>query len=141
MNDSISIPATLNDAILMEPAWLQLWVLLLVLANLGSLLFVFSKEEGSWSVRKEPIAILFGFVLAAAIMEWIFANYGYVRLLGLGHLLAWTPVYIYLLLQRERHGMTSWFGKYIHFYLLIAGISLCIDAIDVVRYLLGDGVL
>ena len=35
----------------------------------------------------------------------------------------------------------SLFSKYIHAYLIIAGISLVIDAVDVIRYLLGDGQL
>ncbi len=141
MNDLITTPATLNEAILSGPVWLQLWVLTLVLANLGALLFVFSREQGAWRVRKEPVAIIFGFIVAALIMDWIYGSYGYVRLLGLGHLLAWTPAYIYVLSQRKRHGVSSWFGKYVHFYLLIAGISLCIDTVDVIRYLLGDGAL
>jgi len=37
--------------------------------------------------------------------------------------------------------MITVFGKYIHFYLVFAGLLLGIDLLDVVRYLLGDGEL
>ena len=43
--------------------------------------------------------------------------------------------------RRAEIGTTSLFGKYAHVYLVIAGISLLIDSIDVLRYLVGDGQL
>ena len=135
------IPASLNEAILSEPTWLIAWVGLLVLANAGAVLFVVARENQAWKIRQEPIAIIAGFIAAAVIMDWLFANYGYVRLLGLGHLLGWTPAYVFVLMQRQKIGRASMYGKYIVFYLVIAGISLLIDAVDVVRYLLGDGEL
>lgn len=140
MNESGG-PASLGEAILTEPLWLQGWVLLLVAVNLLALVFVVGREGGRWRLRLEPVAILAGFFVAAAIMEWLFEHYGYVRLLGLAHLLGWTPVYVWVLLQRRRIGLATVYGKYIHAWLLIAGLSLIIDVVDVARYLLGDGAL
>lgn len=140
MNASI-IPATLGEAIMTEPLWLQIWVGILSLALLVALLFAIRRDHAGWHIRRECIAILLSAIIGAVIMDWLYANYGYVRLLGLGHLLAWTPAYVYILMRRKRIGFHSWFGRYIHFYILIAGISLTIDAVDVVRYLLGDGEL
>jgi len=74
-------------------------------------------------------------------MNWLFDRVGYVRLLGLGHLLAWTPVYLWILLQHRRFDTREAYGKYIRVYLVIAGISLVVDAADVLRYLAGDGEL
>lgn len=74
-------------------------------------------------------------------MEWLFEQYGYVRRLGLAHPLGWTPVYAWVLLQRRRIGLATTYGKYIHAWLPIAGPSLIIDAVDVVRYFLVDGAL
>jgi len=137
--DKLSIPATLGEAIATEPSWLQLWVLVLVVTNLAGILFVFGKDEGGWKVRAEPIGILVSFFVAAAIMNWMYGEFGYVRLLGLAHLIAWLPVYVWIVSRRNGIGWQSVFGKYIHTYLVVAGVSLVIDLIDVIRYLSGDG--
>ena len=141
MNPQTDLPATMGEAILTEPWWLQAWVGILVLAIAGALLFVVGRDQGKWRVRPEAIAILVSAILASMIMDWIYASYGYVRLLGLGHLIAWTPVYLWIITHRQRFPVTTVYGKYIRFYLIIAGISLLIDAADVIRYLLGDGEL
>lgn len=137
----VDIPATLGEAILTEPLWLQAWIVILSSAVLGSVLFLIRRDHAGWHLRRECFAILVSAVAAALIMDWLYAEYGYVRLLGLGHLIAWTPAYVFVWLRRRRIGYHTWFGRYIHFYLIIAGLSLCIDAIDVLRYVLGDGEL
>lgn len=134
-------PPDLNAAIATEPFWLQGWLGLLVLVNVGALLFVVGREGGRWRVRAEPVAILVGFLAAGAFMGWLYEQVGYVRLLGLAHLIFWTPVWVWLLARRRAIGTASWFGRYVHAYLVVAGISLAIDAVDVVRHLLGDGEL
>lgn len=139
--ENTNLPETLAGAILTEPMWLQLWLLLLIGTHLTAIVFVAGRGEDGWRVRKESIAILISFFVAAMIMEWMYGNYGYVRLLGLAHIVAWTPVYVLVLIKRKDIGFSSAFGKYIHLYLLIAGLSLCVDVIDVVRFMLGDGEL
>jgi len=74
-------------------------------------------------------------------MSWLYGQVGYVRLLGLAHLLFWGPVWVWILSRRAAIGTSTRFGQYVHVYLVVAGASLAIDAIDVVRHLLGDGEL
>lgn len=136
-----SVPATLNDAISSEPMWLRVWVLTLVFTHLAAVLFMIHRRDSGWAVRVEAIAIVASFFLAAVAMNWLFHQVGYVRLLGLAHLLFWTPVYVWIFLRRKTIGRGSMFGEYIIVYLIIVGVSLGIDLIDVVRYLLGDGEL
>lgn len=135
------MPPTLGEAIATEPLWLQSWLFVLVATHAVALLFVVGRERGRWRVRLEPIAILVSFLAAGAFMNWLYAQVGYVRLLGLAHLLFWGPVWVWILLRRREVGSGSLFGKYLVVYLVIAGISLAIDAVDVVRHLLGDGEL
>jgi hypothetical protein len=111
----------------------------LVVTNLVGIFFVVGKDEHGWKVRAEPIGILISFFVAAAIMNWMYGEFGYVRLLGLAHLIAWLPVYAWIVTRRSGIGLQSVFGKYIHTYLVVAGLSLIIDLIDVIRYLSGDG--
>lgn len=141
MNAASDLPATLNDAIATEPLWLQAWVLVLVVANLAALLFVIGRRQGRWLVRPEAVAIVASFVAAALFMGWLYEQVGYVRLLGLAHLLCWGPVWVWVLSRHRAIGTSTLFGKYVHLYLLIAGASLLVDAVDVIRYLLGDGEL
>jgi hypothetical protein len=139
--ENIGIPATLNEAIFSEPLWLQAWVMLLVIANIAAIPFALTKVEGAWKLRKECLAIIVSFVVAAILMDWMYNTFGYVRLLGMAHLVAWTPAFVVVLMRRKELGMSTAFGKYVHFYLVVAGLSLGIDLLDVVRYLLGDGEL
>lgn len=133
---------TLNEAMATEPIWLQGWVMTLVVVNLVSLLFVVTRREGGGlGIRTESVAIITAFLLAAALMGQIYEQVGYVRLLGLAHLVCWGPVWAWLLDRRRAIGTTSAFGKYIHVYLTVAGASLAIDLLDVVRYAIGDGEL
>lgn len=135
------MPPTLNEAIATEPLWLRGWLVILVTANLAAVLFVVGREEGRWRVRPEAIAILVSFVAAGVFMNWLYAQVGYVRLLGLAHLVFWGPVWAWILVRRRTIGSDSLFAKYLLVYLVIAGLSLAIDAVDVVRHLLGDGEL
>lgn len=140
MNET-TLPATLAEAMLTEPWWLQMWLLLLVAANVLAIPFLLRRVDSRWAIQREAVFIVISFIVAAMIMDWMYLNFGYVRLLGLAHLIAWSPAYLYVLLSRQRIGLQDWFGKYIHFYLLIAGVSLFIDALDVIRFLVGDGEL
>ena len=63
------------------------------------------------------------------------------RLLGLAHLVGWSPAFVWVLVRRRTIGSGSLFSRWVRVYLIIAGTSLVIDLVDVVRYLLGDGQL
>lgn len=141
MDPASGLPATLNDAIATEPLWLQAWVGLLVVTNLAALLFAVGRREGRFVVRPEAVAIVVSFVAAGVFMGWLYERVGYVRLLGLAHLLFWGPVWLWLVSRRRAIGTDSLFGRYVLVYLAVAGASLGIDAIDVVRHLAGDGEL
>jgi len=41
-------------------------------------------------------AIILPFVVAAILMDWMNNTFGYVRLLGMAHLVAWTPAFVYV---------------------------------------------
>ncbi len=135
------MPQTLDAAIATEPVWLQAWVITLVLTHLIAVVFVVTREQGAWRMRLEPVAIVASFILAGIFMSWLYGVVGYVRLLGLAHLVFWTPAFVWVFLRRRAVGTQSVFGKYLLAYLAIAGISLIIDVVDVVRYLMGDGEL
>ena len=57
------------------------------------------------------------------------------RLLGLGHLIAWTPQIAFY--SQSVQVTEGWFQYWIISVLVLNGISMVIDLVDVVRYSLG----
>ncbi len=135
------MPLTLGEAIGTEPAWLQAWVFLLGFVHLAALVFAVGRTGGRWIVRPEPFAVIVSFVAAGIAMGWLYEQVGYVRMLGLAHVVCWTPAYAWVVSRRHALPRGSLYAKWVYAYLIIAGISLVIDVVDVVRYLVGDGAL
>ena len=135
--DALKEAQTLGEAIAAQPPWLLAWVGVLIATHLLAAVFLVQRRDGAWHFRWEPAAIVASFVVAAVIMETLHGAFGYVRLLGLAHLVGWTPIYAWMLRRRGAIGFGSWWGRYVHLYLGVAGTSLAIDAIDLARYLAG----
>ena len=105
-----------------------LWLGLLVLVNLGGGVLFIRTMEGQLA--------LVCMVAAFLIMWFIYAQKGFVRLLGVGHLIAWTPQMVF---YTQSVGNTAGLFQYwIISVLVLNGICLVIDFVDVVRYSLGD---
>ena len=129
----------LGDAIwATQPGWLLAYLMVLVAANLGAVFFIAKKTPQGWRPRYEALAIVAAFLLAGEFMEYLYQQYGYVRLLGLAHIVFWTPVYAWIFTHRKDYAAYPYFSKFVPFYLVMAGISLTIDVIDLLRYALGE---
>jgi hypothetical protein len=135
MNETL--PGDLNAAIAAQSPGLQVWVLVLVITNLAAALFLVTRKQGRIALRPEALAILVSFFAAAAFMNWLHAQVGFVRLLGLPHLVFWLPVYCWLVFRYRAGTQVAPFRYYLLCYFVIDGISLLLDATDVARYLLG----
>jgi hypothetical protein len=118
-----------NKTILLMPKpWLA-WIGLLVAANLvGSLVFI-----GSLEAKVVITALLIG----ATIQMWIFGAKGFVRLLGIGHL-PWVPMIPWLWTRLDHAEAGSPFVYWLVAVMILDGLSLAIDAADVVRYVKGE---
>ncbi len=118
--------------VMQEPLWLQAWVGWMMLVNTAALLFL-----------KQPAArvVLVAWIGNIITMGVLYEMVGYVRLLGLSHVIWWTPLAVYLWRQRAQFQAPDWFGYWGRVLLATILASLVIDYIDVVRYLLGDGAL
>ncbi|UHQ55217.1 MULTISPECIES: hypothetical protein [Microbulbifer] len=137
MNETM--PPDLIAAAATEAEWLRWWFRVMILTNLAAVFFVLKKKPtGGVTARPEALAILAAFVASAVTMNWLYDWVGYVRLLGVTHLLFWTPVYFWLLGKFWRDEYSGPFRIYAFIYLVIAGASLLTDAADLVRYVLGD---
>jgi len=120
----------LTQHILTEPWWLQLWVFWMISLNTASLFYL----------KHVPARA----VLAAWLVNLVFMNTlcyfnGYNRLLGLSHILFWTPLVIYLFRVRSQYPPKDSFGVWLRALLATNAVSLVVDYVDVVRYFAGDG--
>lgn len=117
--------------VMAEPLWLQAWVFWMMLLNTAALFFLKHREA------RVVLACWVGNVITMSLLyEWA----GYVRLLGLSHVIWWTPLVLYLLARRAGFpagAVRSWLWV----LLLTNSASLVIDYIDVARYFMGDGAL
>jgi len=104
------------------------WMGLLILINIGGGLYYVRTIEGQLAL----VCIMVAFL----IMWGIFVKRGFVRLLGIGHLIAWTPQVVW---YTQMVGDTAgWFYYWLMSAIVFNGLCLVIDMVDVVRYSMGD---
>ena len=116
------------EHILNEPFWLQLWILWLALLNGASLLFL-HRSEARW--------VLAAWLASLFTMSRLFDEFGYTRILGLAHLLWWSPLVVYLFRRRASFGEGA-FGGWARWLAITNAVSLAIDSVDVARFVLGE---
>lgn len=125
---------TLDEALALQPAWVTLWLNVLLFGA-----FILPLALLIWrQTRITALVTLATSVLAGITINMLYAQMGYVKLLGLPHILLWTPLAVYLYLQTTRPELSLWPRQIIWFILATITISLAFDYVDVLRYLLGD---
>ena len=125
---------TLEEAMALQPEWVMMWVYVLVAGA-----FVTPVVLLIWKAsRKAGIITLGASLLAGFGVQVIFDAMGYVKLLGLPHLILWVPIVVFLMAQQARGDMPNWPRRIIWFIIAIICVSLVFDFIDVVRWVLGE---
>jgi len=107
----------------------QLWLALLITVNLIVPLFYLSTLEAQLTIG----ALVLGFL----IMSYIHTKFGYVRLLGIGHIF-WFPLVLWLGLRAFEEGLSDAFAVWLVSLVVLNSLSLILDVMDVVRYLRGE---
>ena len=105
------------------------WVMLLMTANMVVPLFFLGTPEGK--------VVLGAFMVGAVLQMAIFSAKGFVRLLGIGHI-AWVPMLAWLWTRLDHAPAGSFFSYWLLATIVLVGLSLLIDGVDVVRYLRGE---
>ena len=118
-----------NRGMLKMPAHWQLWIMLLITANVVAPLFYLHRLEAQ---------VVLGAILASmALMTILTAHFGFTRILGLGHIF-WIPMLAFLFTRISGIPASDAFGIWIRILFVLNGVSLVIDASDVLRYIAGD---
>jgi len=105
------------------------WVMLLVVVNVVISLFYLTTIEAQ--------VVLGAALIGAIIQTAIFSTKGFVRLLGIGHIL-WIPMVFWLWSRIGLAAPGSFFQSWLIAVMVLDTISLVIDATDVIRYWNGE---
>ncbi|NQY13561.1 MAG: hypothetical protein HRT81_06865 [Henriciella sp.] len=114
-----------------SPTWVLVWVNAIAAVLTLSIAFSFSYREARW--------ILLGVTLGMLGTVGAYALFGFTRLLGLGHILFWTPTLIYIVTVRGwKTYHKTLFSRWLILAAIIIGISLAFDVVDLLRWILGE---
>ncbi len=119
----------LNRGVLKMPVGWQLWLMLLVTANLAASLFFLYRLEAQ---------VVLGTMLASmTLMTLLTSRFGFTRILGLGHIL-WVPMLAFLFTRLGGIPANDAYGIWIRILFVLNGMSLVFGALDVMRFMSGD---
>ena len=125
---------TLPEAIALQPAWIGLWLnWMMVGAFILPALLLIWKET-----RLAAVLLLISGVLSAIGVGLLYESFGYVKLLGLPHVILWTPIALYLIHILRYRDIRNWPKGCLYLILGTILISLAFDYTDTVRYVLGE---
>ena len=123
-----------EEAITTQPSWVQWWINWMSIVIIGSMIaLLFSK-----TTRRDSAVILMTSLAIFFLMMWLYQQIGFVRLLGIVHVVIWTPLAIYFWQRLKNPAITAPFRQVVWVFLATITISLIFDYADVVRYLLGE---
>jgi hypothetical protein len=113
------------------PLWVQYWLNFMGVVLMLAIPFSFVRVEARWAL------LVIALTLPAMIA--LHSMIGYVRLLGVVHVVIWTPFAIYLWRRRDRWRVKETIsGKWVLVLFATMIVSLAFDYTDVVRWLLGE---
>ena len=120
----------LMDHINSSPLHWKLWMNVLMIFNFGAIIFVLKDVRARW--------VVMAMIGNGLFMSLLYSQCGYTRILGLSHIVFWTPLLVYLWKKRNAFLDHVWATRWMWGVMIVNGLSLLIDYTDVIRYLLGD---
>jgi hypothetical protein len=123
-----------EEAIATQPSWVRWWLNWMGIVIIGSIVILLISKI----TRRDSIIILATSVIVFLCMTWLYQEIGYVRLLGIVHVVIWTPLAIYFWQRLKNPAIVAPFRQVISVFLVTIVVSLLLDYADVVRYLLGE---
>lgn len=123
-----------DQAITTQPTWVQWWINGMGIVIVGSMIaLLFSR-----TTRRDSALILATSLAMFFLMSWLYQQVGFVRLLGIVHVVIWTPLAVYFWRRLKNPAITAPFRQVIWVFLVTIIVSLMFDYVDVIRYFLGE---
>ena len=108
-----------------QPLLLRAWIMFMVVVNLCSLFFL------QYYGARWILALNLGSFL---LMSYMYKRFSYSRILGLPHVLFWTPLVFIIWQQMKLVSASSVYGVWLRFVFITNSISLVFDYLDVTRF-------
>ncbi|MEO9819235.1 MAG: hypothetical protein ABJQ34_21825 [Paracoccaceae bacterium] len=125
---------TMQEAIALQPAWIGLWLNVLLLCA-----FILPVTLVIWKqTRLAGIVTVVASVVAAFATGMLYNQVGYVKLLGLPHIIFWTPLVFFLVTVWRKPDLPKIPKVILTVVMGAILISLAFDYVDLLRYLLGE---
>ncbi|WP_299297241.1 hypothetical protein [uncultured Tateyamaria sp.] len=126
---------TFNEAMAAHaPAWVVIWTNILLLgAVVLPLTLAFWK-----STRLTALLSVFASAISIGGIMFLYQQLGYVKLLGLAHIIAWTPLAIHLALKMRAPSVPRPPRIIMGVIFATIMVSLVFDYVDTIRYFAGD---
>ena len=115
------------------PTWVQVWMNWMMFIFVASIFFVWKHNGARWT--------LLSFLLSMPVGMLVFYLSNTVHLLGIVHLLLWTPLLVYLLLKEvksERFNFQSPYGIWVVLLMATITTSLLFDIRDIALVAMGQ---
>jgi hypothetical protein len=125
---------TLDQAIAQQPLWVQYWLYVLIFGIVVLPLALLIWKQ----TRITSVITIAASILAGLGVSWLYGKLGFVKLLGLPHIILWTPLAYYLFKQIKRRDMPMWPRRIMMAVLTVFLVSLVFDYVDVARYVFGE---
>jgi len=122
------------DAVQTMPVPLRLWVLWLTVAMVAAPVLLLPFR----AARRDGVIVLASTVAVMVSMQALYGAVGFVRLLGLPHVVIWGPLAAWLAFRLRDGALPPPARAVMLVFLLTIGVSLVFDVIDVARWLAGD---
>jgi hypothetical protein len=124
-----------NEAMFMlangpQTAWLY-WMSFAI--TITPLVLIVAKQT-----RLDAVIVFFTNLAMFWGMSWVYDQMGYVRFLGIVHVVLWTPLFIYLVMRARKGEMPLACRAVMWMFAATLAISLVFDYTDTIRYLLGE---
>ncbi|MEP3636222.1 MAG: hypothetical protein ABJN14_03060 [Paracoccaceae bacterium] len=125
---------TMQEAIALQPAWIGMWLRVLLLCA-----FILPVSLVIWKqTRLAGIVTPVASFASAFFTGMLYNQVGYVKLLGLPHIVFWTPVIFFLITVWRKPDLPKIPKVILSVVMGAILISLAFDYVDLLRYLLGD---
>lgn len=123
-----------EEALAQLPQWVQHWMnfiaLVLALSTITFLIVKTTRWLGAYMVVSTIALFL--------IMTWIYDQMGMVRLLGIVHIVFWTPLVVYLWRRLRSNPPQKYVALLMWLLLATLTVALVFDYYDVLRWVMGE---
>ena len=116
------------------PQWVQIWMDVIGVSLTASIITLLIGK----STRMLGLGVLATIFATVIVMVFMHAQMGMVRLLGIVHVVLWTPM-VFLLWQRfRRDPPTKFYSMALLLLIVICSVALVFDYYDVARWIIGQ---